>query len=88
MRDAIGEVSTEVRLPARWLVSATNACPGADPEAERLPYGTRHARQVGSRLTECGAVATEWPIFWGLPFLAEDRASCPDCAARLASSVA
>lgn len=60
----------------RWYVSSSHR---SSAEARHRPYGIRHARQVGSRYTECGQSALNWPMFWEMPFEAETELACLHC---------
>lgn len=75
-----------VRLPPRWLVTATHSRPVMTGSArEWIPYGQRHAREVGAARTRCGTAATLWPIFWDMAFASDDPAACQRCARLLES---
>lgn len=53
-----------------WFTSATHETIRTDADGHRewVPFGTAHARQVGSRTTACGLVATDWPMFFETKF--------------------
>lgn len=60
-----------------WMVSTRHEdrhSPGG-----RCPLGTSHARRSGDRVTACGIDATEWKMFWHLPFSAAQADACPEC---------
>lgn len=68
-----------VRQPT-WLVSTPHSCPSRTYGGRvRLPYGTQHARKVGSPLTACGVGAFDWELFWEAPFPHDPSSSCHDC---------
>ncbi|TCI99316.1 MULTISPECIES: hypothetical protein [Aeromicrobium] len=43
------------------------------------PYGTFHAREVGSPTTACGMAAIEWKVFYDQGFTAVNPQACRDC---------
>lgn len=45
----------------------------------RRPLGTIHARRSGDRSTACGIDATEWKMFWHLPFNSAHPDGCHEC---------
>ena len=45
----------------------------------RGPLGTTHARRSGDRSTACGIEATNWKMFWHLPFSSAQPDACPEC---------
>jgi hypothetical protein len=51
--------------------------------ASSVPYGVQHTRDAGEFLTKCGQYASDWPIFWELPFDPQGFNSCPSCAAAI-----
>lgn len=68
-----------VRQPT-WLVSTPHSFLNrTDGRGVRLPYGTQHARKVGSQLTACGVGAFDWELFWETPFPDDPSSSCHDC---------
>ena len=79
-------------VPARrfewptYLVTAPHvslASPGGQP---RMPYGTWHAREVGSPRTVCGLPALTWHFFWTLRFERGGSRACRECAHALAAA--
>jgi hypothetical protein len=79
-------VSTSVKVPT-WLVAARNGrLELKDDGTYRLtPFGTHHARQIGSRTTACGLFAVDWKLFWDQTFTGLREAECPECREVLAS---
>lgn len=65
-----------------WYVSAPHKV-GVGIEE---PYGVQHARQPGKPVTECGAWALNWPIFWDRPFHSDEAQVCRACARRVATA--
>lgn len=67
---------------APWLVATPHrrmTLVGAD--VDYLPYGVRHARQIGGATTACGQPALAWRIFHRLTFRPGARETCRDCSA-------
>lgn len=78
----LGDYFEATRI-ARWPVSARTRVRGADRKVCWIPFGTRHARAVGSGWTLCGISAVEWHYFWTIPFEAAHVRACAGCARRL-----
>ena len=75
------------RVLPTWFVSSRNGCyvVGAQASAWR-PYGTHHARRVGSIVTACGVSAVGWEFFWDMPFRFPrpvPTTTCHDCLAAV-----
>ncbi|WP_286929956.1 MULTISPECIES: hypothetical protein [Aeromicrobium] len=51
-----------------------------DGRTARVPYGTHHARRLGSAESACGAPAMDWELFWDVDFAPALEASCRPCA--------
>lgn len=71
------------KLPTYW-VSASHRAPGRRRNGSSwVPYGTQHAREVGSPVTACGDSAFDWPFFWELPFPTGAIDTCAACMAEV-----
>jgi hypothetical protein len=66
----------------RWFVTSPHRVARGTEEGW-IPYGVRHARQVGSSWTECRLPALGWPMFWEMPFLEERTLLCAGCRAAV-----
>jgi hypothetical protein len=79
--------STVRRLPT-WLVSAPHGQHIDAPGFQTLwrPFGTHHARKVGSSRTACGLVALGWQLFWDMPFPNEMSVTCVECRAAVVNA--
>lgn len=68
------------KLPT-YFVSASHRKRGRliDGEPGWTPYGTQHAREVGSQFTACGVPAMGWPYFWEQAFPSPSTATCRAC---------
>ena len=61
----------------RWYVCAPHR---SALNAQGVPFGVRHAREVGRSVTACGLLARNWPMFWEMPFAPEVPGRCAECA--------
>lgn len=66
-------VTEHVGRPARppeWFTSAAHVVRTVDAQGMPTwtPAGEAHGRQVGSRSTACGLVATDWPMLFDRRF--------------------
>jgi len=59
-----------------WLTSTRHRSSYARGE----PFGTEHARVLGSSHTACGTAAHSWRLIWDRPFEPSSKHACPDCA--------
>ncbi|MGZ4274421.1 MAG: hypothetical protein ACXVRP_11755 [Solirubrobacteraceae bacterium] len=48
-----------------------------------MPYGARHAREVGSVVTACGRLTVTWLTFWDLTFEASAAPACQQCVTAI-----
>lgn len=71
------------QLP-KWLVTAPHGVwQVIAGERSWVPFGVRHAREVGGTLTACKQFAVGWQLFWDLPFLAAEGGVCQECAEEI-----
>ncbi|MFC5676953.1 hypothetical protein [Aeromicrobium endophyticum] len=75
--------STPSRATSSWFATASQKVRAGDghPRAGSLvPWGTVHARRLGSARTACGVACFTWPIFFDLDVRHERALEvCDDC---------
>lgn len=67
-----------------WFTSAPFAAHGGP--GTRRPWGTVHAREVGSPATACGTPAQTWRMFFDQPFRVVGPDVCRDCVTEVQRS--
>ena len=68
----------------RWFTCSEHAIrTGTGRERELVPYGARHAREVGSVVTACGRLTVTWLTFWDLTFEASAAPACQQCVTAI-----
>jgi len=49
----------------------------------KVPYGTHHARRLGTTTSACGAPAASWELFWDVSFTPDLETACGACARQV-----
>jgi hypothetical protein len=79
-RAQLAEMPMRSRRWPKFLVTARHSTDSAwDTDTSSVPYGTWHARVMGSLQTVCGQSAVTWRYFWTLDFANAGDRACPEC---------
>lgn len=74
-------------MSRRWLAATPTFVAGRS-YAERKPWGTVHAREIGGLTTACGMPAIRWHLFYGTPFGPNVESACERCLSELTGRIA